>query len=292
MPLFLENINLKPILKWVGGKTQLLKVLTALLPNEPIINYCEPFFGGGAMLFNIKPFVAFINDSNKELINTYNIIKTCPRELITELSKYENTPEFYYKIRSVDRNINEFQKLSPIQRAARFIYLNKTCFNGLYRENSHGQFNVPFGKYNNPNFINETEIFNLAYYFNLSNIYFSSYDFEKCIGKIPPNTFVYMDPPYDPVSKTSNFTSYTANSFNKIDQIRLVSCCNSLTQRGIKFMLSNSDTEFIRSIYRNYNITEVIARRSINCNGNNRGCVSELIIRNYDYTNNHHRYII
>lgn len=277
------NQQVKPILKWVGGKTQLLSELYSLLPNEKITTYCEPFLGGGAMLFNIQPNIAYVNDSNTELINVYNTIKLYPEELILELNKYDNTSDFYYKIRSLDREPDKFMNLSSIQRAARFIYLNKTCFNGLYRENSKGQFNVPYGNYKNPNFINMIGIHNMSQYFNTANIHFTSCDFSQILNIIPSESFVYIDPPYDPISETSNFTNYTSKSFTKIDQVRLRDCCDNLTKRGIKFMLSNSDTNFIRYLYINYNITEVLARRNINCNGNKRNSIKELVIRNYDY---------
>lgn len=284
------NQQVKPILKWVGGKTQLLSELYSLLPNEKITTYCEPFLGGGAMLFNIQPNIAYVNDSNTELINVYNTIKLYPEELILELNKYDNTSDFYYKIRSLDREPDKFMNLSSIQRAARFIYLNKTCFNGLYRENSKGQFNVPYGNYKNPNFINMIGIRNMSQYFNTANIHFTSCDFSQILNIIPSESFVYIDPPYDPISETSNFTNYTSRSFTKIDQVRLRDCCDNLTKRGIKFMLSNSDTDFIRYLYINYNITEVLARRNINCNGNKRNSIKELVIRNYDYKQS--RYII
>lgn len=273
------NDIITPVLKWAGGKTQLLKQIIPLLPIEGVSSYCEPFIGGGALLFYIKPKIAFINDINSNLINVYNVIKYYPENLIIELSKYENTAEFYSKIREIDRN-NEVT-LSNIQAASRFIYLNKTCFNGLYRENSKGQFNVPYGKYKNPNFINSNGIYSMSKYFNESNVVFTSTDFQMVLENIPYGTFVYLYPPYDPLSKTSNFTNYTKYGFNKIDQTRLRDCCNILTERGIKFMLSNSDTDFIRNLYKGYNITELFAKRSINCNKNNRKHISELIIRNY-----------
>lgn len=273
--------HITPIVKWAGGKTQLLGEITSLLPTKEITAYCEPFLGGGAMLFYIQPGVAYINDINSGLMNVYNVIKYYPEALIAELSGYENTAEFYAKIRELDRNFERFSALSAVQQAARFIYLNKTCFNGLYRENRQGQFNVSYGKYKNPNFVNASGIRSMSQYFNSANIIFSSIDFSLVLNNLPTGTFVYLDPPYDPISETSNFTSYTRYGFTKEDHIRLRECCDALTARGIKFMLSNSDTDFIRSLYAGYNITEVFAKRFINCNGNGRGAVKELIIRNY-----------
>lgn len=273
--------HITPIVKWAGGKTQLLGEMTSLLPTKEITAYCEPFLGGGAMLFCIQPGVAYINDINSGLMNVYNVIKYYPEALIAELSGYENTAEFYSRIRELDRDFERFAALSAVQQAARFIYLNKTCFNGLYRENRQGQFNVSYGKYKNPNFINASGIRSMSQYFNSANIIFTSVDFSLVLNSLPSGTFVYLDPPYDPVSETANFTSYTRYGFTKEDHIRLRECCDALTARGIKFMFSNSDTHFIRSLYAGYDITEVFAKRFINCNGNGRGAVKELIIRNY-----------
>ncbi len=273
--------NITPIVKWAGGKTQLLREMTSLLPTEEFTAYCEPFLGGGAMLFYIQPEVAYINDINSGLMNVYNVIKYYPEALIAELSGYENTAEFYSRIRELDRDFERFSALSAVQQAARFVYLNKTCFNGLYRENRQGQFNVSYGKYKNPNFVNASGIRSMSQYFNSANIIFTSMDFSLVLNNLPTGTFVYLDPPYDPISETANFTSYTIYGFTKEDHIRLRECCDALTARGIKFMLSNSDTNFIRSLYAGYDITEVFAKRFINCNGNGRGAVKELIIRNY-----------
>ncbi len=275
------NKNVSPVLKWAGGKKQLLGQLTSLMPTEKITTYCEPFLGGGAMLFSIQPGVAYVNDINMGLMNVYNVIKHFPEALIAELSSYENTAEFYYKIRGFDRDAKEFAALTAVERAARFIYLNKTCFNGLYRENRQGQFNVSYGKYKNPDFVNAEGIRAVSQYFNAANIYFTSMDFSEVLRTLPSGSFVYLDPPYDQVSETANFTSYTRYGFTKDDHIRLKQCCDELTARGIKFMLSNSNTDFIRNLYAEYFITEVSARRAINCNGNSRGNVTELVIRNY-----------
>lgn len=262
-------------------KNTAARKMTSLLPTEEITAYCEPFLGGGAMLFCIQPGVAYINDINSGLMNVYNVIKYYPEALIAELSGYENTAEFYAKTRGLDRDFERFSALSAVQQAARFIYLNKTCFNGLYRENRQGQFNVSYGKYKNPNFVNASGIRSISQYFNVANITFTSVDFSLVLNNLPSRTFVYLDPPYDPISETANFTSYTRYGFTKEDHIRLRECCDALTARGIKFMLSNSATDFIRNLYAGYDITGVFAKRFINCNGNGRGAVKELIIRNY-----------
>lgn len=273
--------NVSPVLKWSGGKTQLMEQLTPLMPNEEITTYCEPFLGGGAMLFSIQPGVAHVNDINAGLMNVYNVIKHFPEALIAELSGYENTVEFYYKIRGLDRDAERFAALSAVKQAARFMYLNKTCFNGLYRENRQGQFNVSYGKYKNPDFVNAKRIRAVSQYFNAANIYFTSVDFSEVLKTLSEGSFVYLDPPYDPVSETANFTGYTRYGFTRDDHIRLKQCCDEMTARGIKFMLSNSNTDFIRQLYAGYNIIEVSARRAINCNGCGRGRIIELIIRNY-----------
>ncbi len=273
--------NISPVVKWAGGKTQLLGQLSALMPTEEITTYCEPFLGGGAMLFSIQPRVAYVNDINAGLMNVYNVIKYFPEALIAELSGYENTSEFFYKIRGLDRDAERFAALSLVKQAARFIFLNKTCFNGLYRENKQGEFNVSYGKYKNTDFINADGICAVSQYFNVANIYFTSMDFAEVIKTLPADTFVYLDPPYDPVSATANFTGYTRYGFTRDDHVRLRQCCDEMTERGIKFMQTNSNTDFIRQLYLNYNITEVSARRAINCNGDGRGSVTELVIRNY-----------
>ena len=277
--MYYENVS--PVLKWAGGKTQLLGQITLLMPTEEIFTYCEPFLGGGAILFSIQPGVAYVNDINAGLMNVYNVIKHFPEALIAELSRYENTAEFYYQIRGLDRDAERFAALSSVKQAARFIYLNKTCFNGLYRENCQGQFNVSYGKYKNPDFVNAEGIRAVSRYFNAADIYFTSMDFLEVLKILPAGSFVYLDPPYDPVSETANFTGYTRYGFTRYDHIRLKQCCDEMTAKGIKFMLSNSDTNFIRQLYAGYNVTEVSARRVINCNGDGRGAVTELVIRNY-----------
>lgn len=182
--------NITPVVKWAGGKTQLLGQLTELMPSEEITTYCELFLGGGAMLFSTQPGTAYVNDINAGLINVYNVIKHFPEALIAELSGYENTAEFYCQIRGLDRDAERFAALSAVERAARFIFLNKTCFNGLYRENRQGQFNVSYGKYKNPNFVNAKGIHVMSQYFNAANIYFTSMDFSDVIKALPINSFV------------------------------------------------------------------------------------------------------
>ncbi len=276
-----KNKLVSPVLKWVGGKRQLLDVLCPLLPKR-ITTYCEPFIGGGAMLFSIQPNVAYVNDINNDLILVYEVIKNDVESLIETLQDYRNEADFFYTVRDWDRNKEKYISLSSVQRAARIIYLNKTCFNGLYRVNNSGEFNSPFGGYKNPNIVNAPVLRAVSSYFNLANVKFTSTDYEDVLNSIPKGTFVYLDPPYYPVSATSNFTGYSKGGFNQDDQIRLRNCCDDLTKRGIKFMLSNSSTEFIHNLYDDYNITIVQAKRAINSVANRRGEVDEVVVRNYE----------
>lgn len=280
-----ENKLAMPFLKWVGGKRQLLSVLSGLMPSGNVKSYCEPFVGGGAMLFHLQPDTAYVNDINPELINVYRVIMLHVEELINELSKFENDREIFYDVRSWDRDKNKYSSLSDVQRAARIIFLNKTCFNGLYRVNNAGEFNSPFGYYRTPNIVNEPVLRGVNSYFNSADIHFSSVDYAEVLEKIDSKTFVYLDPPYDPVSDSANFTGYAKGGFHKGEQIRLRECCDELSRRGIRFMLSNSATDFIIEQYSGYNITFVKARRAVNSAGDKRGEVDEVVIRNYEKTN-------
>lgn len=278
------NKLVAPVVKWVGGKRQLLPEIKKYSPKK-FNTYFEPFVGGGAVLFELQPKQAVINDINKELINLYSVIQNNVEELIDKLSDtnvYSNTAECYYKIRELDREPKKYNKLTGIDRAARVLYLNKTCYNGLYRVNSMGEFNSPFGSYKNPNIVNEITLRAVHKYFNESNIKFLNGDFEKTVKNAKKDDFVYFDPPYAPISKTSNFTGYNESGFGENEQIRLQELCDTLNKKGVKFLLSNSDCEFIRELYKYYNIVTIKAKRAINSNGNNRGAVSEVLIRNYE----------
>lgn len=276
-----KNKLVAPVLKWVGGKRQLLDTLTPLLPKR-ITAYCEPFVGGGAMLFNMQPNVAYVNDINSDLIQVYNTIRTDVENLILTLSDFKNESDFFYSVRDWDRNREKYAMLSDVQKSARILYLNKTCFNGLYRVNNAGEFNSPFGNYKNPNIVNAPVLRAVSAYLNSATIHLTSTDYREVLEKIPKGTFVYLDPPYDPISNTSSFTGYSKGGFSRDDQIRLRECCDDLTKRGIKFMLSNSSTEFIREQYAAYNIITVQAKRSINAVASRRGDVDEVVVRNYE----------
>lgn len=276
-----KNKLVAPVLKWVGGKRQLLDTLTPLLPKR-ITTYCEPFVGGGAMLFHLQPNTAYVNDVNNDLILVYNVIKNDVESLISALGEYKNDADFFYSVRDWDRDKKKYNSLTDVERAARFIYLNKTCYNGLYRVNNAGEFNSPFGSYKNPNIVNAPVLRAVNSYFNTANVHFTSTDYADVLKSIPKGTFVYLDPPYDPVSITSNFTGYSKGGFSQADQIRLRECCDELTRIGIKFMLSNSSTDFIRDQYANYNITVVHAKRAINSVASKRGDIDEVVVRNYE----------
>lgn len=276
-----ENKLVIPFLKWVGGKRQLIPEIRKLLPEGVEgAPYYEPFIGGGALFFELQPQCATINDYNEELINVYTVIRDYPNELIEDLKRHQNTAEYFYSIRAIDRQ-PLFNKLSKIERASRIIYLNKTCYNGLYRVNSAGEFNSPFGRYKNPNIVNEQVIRAVSKYLNTSGITISNGDYESVLQDIPTNSFVYLDPPYYPISENSNFTGYVQGGWKKEDHIRLRDLCNDLNARGIKFLLSNSAAIFISEIFSDYSIHVVQANRSVNSDSSRRGQVDEFLICNY-----------
>lgn len=275
-----KNNLVAPVLKWVGGKRQLFETFKPLFPKR-IATYCEPFLGGGAIFFGLQPKKAYINDINKDLINVYAVIRDDVESLIEVLSTFRNKSDFFYAVRDLDRDKKIFSQLSDVELAARILYLNKTCFNGLYRVNNAGEFNSPFGSYRNPNIVNAPTLRAVNKYLNSAEIVLTATDYSEVLSEIPKNTFVYLDPPYAPVSTTANFTGYTKGGFNQDEQRRLRDCCNDLTERGIKFMLSNSDTELIHELYAGYKIIQVKARRTVNSVASKRGDVNELVIMNY-----------
>ena len=276
-----KNKLVMPVVKWVGGKRQLLPTLTPLLPDR-FTTYCEPFLGGGAMLFWRQPQRAIVNDVNSDLIHMYEAIRDNVENLILELEKHKNESVHFYEVRDWDRNREKYDALSSIEKAARIMYLNKTCYNGLFRVNNAGEFNTPFGNYKNPNIVNAPTLRAVSAYFQKAEITFLCRDYTEVLEEILRGTFVYLDPPYDPVSDTANFTGYSRGGFCRDDQIRLRECCDDLTQRGIKFMLSNSATDFIREQYAAYHITVVKAKRAVNSDATGRGQVDEVVVRNYE----------
>lgn len=271
-----------PILKWVGGKRQLLDVILPLIPEHT--TYYEPFVGGGAVLFRTCPDKAVINDSNEELINIYKVIKECPEELIDLLIKHKdgNSQEYFYKVRMLDRDGEEYRLMTAVERAARIIYLNKTCYNGLFRVNRAGEFNSPWGKYKNPNITNEVTIRAMSSYFNQTKITMLCGDYREALKGIRKEAFVYLDPPYMPISFSSSFTGYTASGFGVLEQKELKKQCDMLNKKGIKFLLSNSCCDFIVDLYRDYYVERVSAKRTINAHGDKRGAIDEVLVRNYE----------
>lgn len=275
--------NLKPVLKWAGGKRQLIKYIKNDYPQK-FNNYFEPFIGGGAVFFDLQPKKkTYINDFNPEIINVYETIKNSPNELIQKLEKHNknHSKEYYYTIRNLDRDEVAFSHIDNISKAARTIYLNRTCYNGLFRVNRKGYFNTPMGRYVNPLICDKDNIMNVSSYFNSSKINFSCGDFSKILLKAKEKDFVYLDPPYFPISETSSFTDYTKIGFTKDDQIRLLETCNLLNDKKVLFMQSNSDCDFIWELYQDYKIERVPVKRYINSKGNERTQLFELIIRNY-----------
>ena len=273
----------KPFVKWVGGKRQLLKQFRdlGLYPPEnfdPITNtFFEPFVGGGAVFFDLLPETAYLSDLNNELVVTYNVIKNDVENLIKSLKKHKLDKEYFLKIRAQNP-----EKLSDLNIASRFIYLNRTCFNGMYRVNSKGGFNVPFGKYTNPLICDEVNLRKASK--ALKNVEIKKQDYKEVLKKAKKGDFIYFDPPYYPVSKTSSFTSYTSESFLDKEQIELRDTFVELHKRGCFVMLSNSDTPFINKIYsepKGLRITKVQAGRAINSDASKRGKITEVLVTNY-----------
>ena len=272
-----ENTLLAPILKWVGGKRQLLNDILPLIKSKG--TYIEPFLGGGAVLFAHQPKKAIVNDYNSELMNVYQVIKSHPEQLIQLLQIHQNnnSEEYYYKTRELDRT-EEYKELSPIQKASRIIYLNKTCYNGLYRVNSSGHFNSPYGKYKNPSIVNAPIIRAISKYFNDNEITLLQGDYKEALKKAKKGSFVYLDPPYMPISSSANFTGYTENGFGYKQQEELKKECDKLREKEIRFVLSNSDCSEIRELYKEYKIQTVQAKRAINSNSAKRGEINEVLI--------------
>jgi len=277
------NPLVKPFVKWAGGKRQLVPTILAnhLPKNYNLQTYYEPFIGGGAILFSLQPKKAVINDSNAELINCYKIIKNSLDELIEDLKNHKNNEYYYYDIRDWDREKN-FKSKTEVQRASRIIFLNKTCYNGLFRVNSQGQFNVPFGKYKNPNILDIAVLKAVNKYLNENQVRILNSDFQEAVKDAKRGDFIYLDPPYDPVSETASFTGYDVNGFNKQEQRRLKEVFDDLNSRGCHILLSNACTEFIEDLYKDYLHTKISAIRAINCNGKKRGKVDEILVKNYE----------
>jgi len=266
-----------PFLKWAGGKRQLLEQIHSHLPVDYSL-YIEPFIGGGALFFYLLPDQAILMDINPALMNVYRVIKERVDDLIELLRHHQNTAEYYYQLRNIDRE-SAFSHLSDVEKASRTIYLNRCCFNGLYRVNSRGQFNVPFGKYKNPTYCDEPNL--RAVHTALQNVVLKVGSFEEVASFAPPEAFVYFDPPYMPISSTASFTSYTQEDFSAEDQRKLRQVFGELDSRGCKIMLSNSRTPFINELYQGYRIHIVRAKRAINSVAAKRGEIDEVLITNF-----------
>ena len=272
----------KPFVKWAGGKRQIIDKLKQYIPDE-FNTYYEPFVGGGALLFELSPKNAVINDSNKELMNVYSVL--CNEEkfkkMCSVLNSYEanHSEEFFYELRNKDRNKKTFNRLSDYTRAARTIYLNKACFNGLYRVNSKDEFNVPFGKKTKVNTYDGSNLITVSNYLTMNNVKIQCVDFEESVKTAKKGDFVYFDPPYD--SDTATFNSYTEEGFGKDEQRRLATVFKDLDERGVYVMLSNHNTILVKELYKDYNIYVIEAKRNINSNGKKRGKVEEVIITNF-----------
>jgi DNA adenine methylase len=301
----------KPFIKWVGGKGQLLhqfdKYYPSGLRNGTLKRYSEPFLGGGAVFFEVMQQFdiesAYISDVNKDLVLAYWVVQQKPEQLIETLheyqKRYDSTPiearnELFLAIRAQfnqQRFEVSYKQLAAnwIERAAQFIFLNKTCFNGLFRLNSTGGFNVPFGKYAKPTILDEPNIWAVSAVLQRAEIRIAAYN--ECYERVDSQSFVYFDPPYRPISKTSNFTTYSGSEFGDKDQIQLAAFFKKLDmERGAKLMLSNSDPknenpndDFFEQIFTNYKFYRVSANRAINCNGDKRGAINEIVITNYQY---------
>lgn len=271
---------MEPVLKWAGGKRQLLKELEHVIHKEDLEGhtYFEPFVGGGALFLKLMPKKAVINDINKELVLLYGVIRDNPDQLIAKLEEFKaDYPDNYENIRALDREL-DFTKMSPIVRAARLIYLNKTCYNGLYRVNSQGYFNVPKGRYRNPNIVNQSLIKKLGDYLRNNQIKITNLDFEEAVKTAKSGDFVYFDPPYD--YEGAGFTTYSSDGFTKKDLERLKITCDKLIEKGCNVTVSNNATQFVKELFTDpyYTITEVPANRFINCDGTKRTHVMEVII--------------
>ena len=266
-----------PFLKWAGGKKSLLPQYEPFLPAAGDINhYYEPFIGSAALYFHLQPANATLSDINSKLIEVYQSVQKRVTRVIAALKQHKNEEAYYYHVRGLNPN-----ELTSAARAARIIFLNKTCYNGLYRENSKGEFNVPFGRYKNPKICDEPRLRQASH--ALQGVRLRTIDFARAVRQAEAGDFVYLDPPYAPLSATSSFTSYSRHGFDVADQQRLADLFRTLTDRGCRAMVSNSSAPLIYDLYDDprYRIVDIQARRAINSKADKRGPVKELLILNY-----------
>lgn len=275
---------MKPILKWAGGKRQLLNSIKDNLPTKMDGSYYEPFFGGGALFFEIAPTRAYLNDLNEDLIGVYNVFfdKNNLNKLMNLLLDHQknHSKEYFYLTRALDR-MKGYSRLNAIKKAARLVYLNKSCFNGLYRVNADGYFNVPFNQSKKVNLFDKNNYEYIHSFFSKNSIIFSSKNYSDALKGIKKGDFVYFDPPYDDLENKKSFTSYNKAGFTRDNQIELAKLFKSLSEKGVNCLLSNHDTEFILSLYSEFNIVKVKALRMINSKIEGRKAINEVLIRNY-----------
>ncbi len=266
-------LDAQPIVKWAGGKTRLLKHLLPMMPAS-YGRYFEPFLGGAAMFMRLQPAGAVLTDVNEELINAYRVVRDDVEALIEDLGRHRYDKGYYYNVRAVDPST-----LRPVQRASRMLFLNRTCFNGLYRVNRRGQFNVPFGRYSNPRLVHAERL--RAVSEALEGCTVALADYAEATAGAVEGDFVYFDPPYFPLTRTSSFTSYTKLAFGPDDQRRLAGVFDDLTARGVRCMLSNSDTPFIKALYAHHKVRIIEAPRAISRDPSGRRKVTEVVVTNY-----------
>ncbi len=277
----LSSTQARPFLKWAGGKWRVLAQYERFFPREPMRGYFEPFLGSGAVFFHLRPRGLFshyrLTDSNAELITCYRVVRDALEALLARLAEHQaqHSRAHYYAVRAWDRDPS-WARASEVERAARFIYLNKTCYNGLWRVNSRGQFNVPMGRYRNPRILDEPRL--RAASAALQGVELAVADFGDVLGRAGAGDFVYFDPPYHPRSATANFTAYSQQAFGERAQRRLARVFAALAERGAWVLLSNSDTPFVRALYSAFCLHPVRAQRPINAAADRRGAVEELLV--------------
>ncbi len=285
MFLLTERGNmLTPVIKWVGGKRQLLDEIKKRMPKQ-YNRYFEPFVGGGALFLELSPKEAHINDINHDLYAIYKSLQDEElfKDLLLRLDRHQknHSEEYYYKVREQDRK-EKYEHTSLSEKAARAIYLNKAGYNGLYRVNQRGYFNVPSGHYTKVNLYDEININSVHEYMKQNKILITNNSYEKTVENAQQEDFIYFDPPYDKLENKASFTAYSKNDFNRDDQIKLFNTFKELSDKGIYVMLSNHNTEFIRDLYKDFNIHVVSATRMVNSNAQKRGPIEEVIITNYE----------